>query len=192
MRTTAITMTALRISSILLRYYDLRFLRGRVEDLSSVVWNLSCRIFTDRNGRPSDTEIRPLCLGTLRSDSLARRRLRDGCLPLFTVPCVSVPADHHFFPCLIAPPYFLCWIRVVFVLGRVVKMSDTIQPGSLRKRDRFCRYVCQLPVEIILRYVEQDFRTTVGINGGVLKVLASEMHVRHERRQMHIFFEGTR
>ena len=44
---------------------------------------------------------------------------------------VSKETNHHFFPCLVAPLYGLGWIRIEFIIGRIIEMSGAFDRRTL-------------------------------------------------------------
>ncbi|MBK7598019.1 MAG: hypothetical protein IPJ07_05630 [Acidobacteria bacterium] len=54
-----------------------------------------------------------------------------GPFEVLTIKSVIDPANHHLFPGLITPSDNLSGIGVVFVIGRVVKMSHAIDAAAL-------------------------------------------------------------
>src|SRR5258705_13503043 len=109
----------------------------------------------DNNGRPLHSETARQ-VRTSQPSSPARRRLSDGRLALLRIARKTKPPNHHFFPGLITPTYFLSRIRIEFVPGGVVKVGHAIQPCSLWKRYRFFQHICQLPVEVVLWHLKKD------------------------------------
>src|SRR6266404_9027008 len=99
-------------------------------------------------------------LSSLRADSTglgqSRRRLdspRYRCRLLrarsfdqiLLIENVVEPADHHFFPGLIAPAYLFAGIRIVLILRRVVEVRHTIKPGSLWQEQGVFELIQKLP-----------------------------------------------
>src|SRR5262249_10517044 len=83
-------------------------------------------------------------------------------------------------------------IRIELISLRVVVVCDALDTAALGRSYWFLDEVNQLPVEIIPRYLQQDLRSTIRINQRVLKILPSNMHMRHKAHDMGVLTEGER
>src|SRR5262249_965777 len=104
---------------------------------------------------PSFLDSLPLSAAAARSRGLVSR-LR------ISVVVIAQPADHHFFPGLLAPFHILRRIGVIFVARRVVEMGGAFDLRPFRNRERLFGHVVSLPVEILARPVQQDPGRPVG------------------------------
>src|SRR5262245_17604680 len=93
------------------------------------------------------------------------------------------PTDHHFFPGLVSPVHWSCWVGVVEVVGRVIEVGHAVDLGSFRHEFRL-HSIVTLPVKVITWDPKKHFASPVWISEGVLEVLATQMHVRHETQQI--------
>lgn len=98
----------------------------------------------------------------------------------------AVEAVHHFFPGLVAVANGLGWVRVCQIVFRVVVVSDDPEGGALGHQKRLNQLVIQLPVEVVVRDVQQNLGGAVGEVRFVAETLSTQVHVRQHRREQHI------
>ena len=75
----------------------------------------------------------------------------------------------------------------MFVLQRIVVVGGNDQFASRRQFEGRVEVISELPVETVFRNGEHRFLTSVGIDDGVLEVLASEVRMRLELVNRHRF-----
>ena len=66
-------------------------------------------------------------------------------------------------------------------------MRDAVDPGSCRDLFRLGEPVSMLPLEIVVRHVEQYFALTIGITGREFEVSPTDMHMGHQAEQFDVF-----
>src|SRR5690242_11410261 len=69
---------------------------------------------------------------------------------LACIHCHIEPADHHFFPRLVAPADLLLRVRIVAVVGRIVEVRGALDLRPLGQHDRIGEVIEELPVEIVI------------------------------------------
>src|SRR5262245_33390360 len=104
----------------------------------------------------------------------------------FLFPRILNKGGEHLVVARLAKAYGSGWIRIVFILCRVVEVAGYQKPGSLRNRKRLPEVINSLPRKAVVGYIEQNFVAPVGINGLDLHCLAAQMHMRHEIDQTNI------
>ncbi len=135
-----------------------------------------------------------LCLGGRRRGrhrrSLRRRvALRSGAedlLRLLGVDGHFHEAVQHLFPGLVAVVDVGGRIGVPGIAGRVVVVADALEDGALGQELGLREVVVDLPVEVVLRHVEQDLLRAVGVGGPIRERLAAQVHVRQQRHQLEV------
>src|SRR3989442_3325501 len=90
----------------------------------------------------------------------------------------------HFLPTLVSVVHPLTRIGVVLVVGRIVVSKLDVDPRSLGYLQR--RSISELPVEIVMRNVEDNLFSTVRINQFVLNILGTHMRVWTEPHKLQV------
>src|SRR5215472_16378942 len=70
----------------------------------------------------------------------------------------------HLVPCLFTPMNLLIGIGIRRVIGGVVVVCNGLQLRSLRNGKRGREYVVGLPIEVVVRYRQHRFGTTIRVN----------------------------
>ena len=100
-----------------------------------------------------------------------------------------MPTDQHFLPRLLTPSHGLGRIRIGQVVLRVIEVSRAQHLCALGDMFGLREYKRVLPVEIVLRHIEDDFVASIRLGQLVAKRLATNVHVREQRKESHVFLE---
>src|SRR5579862_2154236 len=88
------------------------------------------------------------------------------------------PPDHHLIPALRTPEDRRSGIGIERVIGRVVEDGMRLNAGSPREQLGRLKVIVRLPIEIVMRDVEQRFRLAAGIDRAEYERLAAQVHMR--------------
>ena len=89
-------------------------------------------------------------------------------------------AEHHFFPALFAEANFGFRVRVVGVVGRVVKPASGLENCPGAQLDCLFQLVGQLPIEIVFVDLEQDLFLFTWLLNTHFEGFPAEVHVGEE------------
>src|SRR5215831_18018536 len=122
----------------------------------------------------------PLCFSV--PSSPASKRLESFCdgFRFGLLPDIIDPTDHHFFPSLVTPADLLLGIGIRCVGRRIIEVRKAMNLRPLGEQSWLRQPVGRLPAEIVARNRKEDLGPAVWVFGAVLKIPASQMHVRHE------------
>ena len=101
-------------------------------------------------------------------------------------------ADHHLVGRRLAPHHVRRRIGVRQVVGRVVERGVDANGRAGRNHPGLSRRVGELPVEVVLRHVEQNVLPAVGVLGREPHRFAAQVHVRREVEEHRLVLGGVR